>query len=178
MVERVAHLCSQYPNAGVTAYCTASSYRQPELLKHLESRRYTHATDPRVFDDVIYTPYVPHTHANASTHSHSHNDAEADLLGVPELVDRKTSRYQRFQLGAHTPDVFFFSETGVVVMWGMEEAMERRVLSMLKRFEVDKLAAEDVEMEDLNFYYADYTRIFHDVIALLRGSSFMWVSSC
>lgn len=152
----------------VTAYCTASSYKQPELLKHLESRRYTHGTEPKVFDDVIYTPYIP-----SSNHSNNRNEADADLLGVPELIDRKTSRYERFQLGAHTPDVFFFSETGVVIMWGMEESMERRVLSMLKRYEVEKLAAEDVEMEDLNFYYADYTRIFHDVIALLRGSSFM-----
>ncbi|TIA92709.1 hypothetical protein E3P99_00501 [Wallemia hederae] len=154
----------------VTAYCTASSYRQPELLKHLESRRYTHGTDPQVFDDVIYTPYMP---SNPHNKSHNDNETEADLLGVPELIDRKTSRYQRFQLGAHTPDVFFFAETGVVIMWGMEESMERRVLSMLKRYEVEKLATEDVEMEDLNFYYADYTRIFHDVIALLRGSSFM-----
>lgn len=27
-----------------------------------------------------------------------------------------------------------------------------------KRFEIERLSAEDVEMEDLNFYYADYSR--------------------
>ena len=27
-----------------------------------------------------------------------------------------------------------------------------------KKFEVEKLSTEDVEMEDLNFYYADYSR--------------------
>ncbi len=27
-----------------------------------------------------------------------------------------------------------------------------------KKFEIERLSAEDVEMEDLNFYYADYSR--------------------
>jgi len=34
-------------------------------------------------------------------------------------------------------------------------------------------AAEDVEMEDLNFYYANYSRIYNDVITLRKGSSYM-----
>ena len=34
-------------------------------------------------------------------------------------------------------------------------------------------AAEAVEMEDLNFYYANYSRIYNDVIALRKGSSYM-----
>jgi uncharacterized Rmd1/YagE family protein len=61
-----------------------------------------------------------------------------------------------------------------------------------KRFEVEKLgkfphlvyarasfeqgvssAAQDVEMEDLNFYYANYSRIYNDVITLRKGSSYM-----
>ena len=35
------------------------------------------------------------------------------------------------------------------------------------------LAAQDVEMEDLNFYYANYSRIYNDVITLRKGSSYM-----
>lgn len=42
-----------------------------------------------------------------------------------------------------------------------------------KRFEIEKLAPESVEMEDLNFYYANYSRIYNDVITLRRGSSYM-----
>ena len=57
-----------------------------------------------------------------------------------------------------------------------------------KKFEVEKLSTEDVEMEDLNFYYADYSRcadtsddkvrklirrIYNDVITLRKGSSYM-----
>ena len=34
-------------------------------------------------------------------------------------------------------------------------------------------AAQDVEMEDLNFYYANYSRIYNDVITLRKGSSYM-----
>jgi len=34
-------------------------------------------------------------------------------------------------------------------------------------------ASQDVEMEDLNFYYANYSRIYNDVITLRKGSSYM-----
>ncbi|KAG8686112.1 hypothetical protein FRC08_012741, partial [Ceratobasidium sp. 394] len=32
---------------------------------------------------------------------------------------------------------------------------------------------DDVEKEDLNYYYANYSRIYNDVITLRRGSSYM-----
>jgi hypothetical protein len=35
------------------------------------------------------------------------------------------------------------------------------------------VASQDVEMEDLNFYYANYSRIYNDVITLRKGSSYM-----
>ncbi|KIR97296.1 cytoplasmic protein [Cryptococcus deuterogattii 2001/935-1] len=55
------------------------------------------------------------------------------------------------------PDVFLF-EYGCVVLWGMTEKEEKKFLASIKRFEIERLSAEDVEMEDLNFYYADYSR--------------------
>ncbi|RXK39374.1 cytoplasmic protein [Tremella mesenterica] len=70
------------------------------------------------------------------------------------------------------PDVFMF-EYGTVVIWGMTEKEEKKFLSSLKRFEIERLSSEDVEMEDLNFYYADYSRIYNDVITLRKGSSYM-----
>nr|ODN85401.1 cytoplasmic protein [Cryptococcus depauperatus CBS 7841]ODN89855.1 cytoplasmic protein [Cryptococcus depauperatus CBS 7855] len=70
------------------------------------------------------------------------------------------------------PDVFLF-EYGCVVIWGMTEKEEKRFLGSLKKFEIERLSAEDVEMEDLNFYYADYSRIYNDVITLRKGSSYM-----
>ncbi|TYJ56548.1 hypothetical protein B9479_002795 [Cryptococcus floricola] len=70
------------------------------------------------------------------------------------------------------PDVFLF-EYGCVVIWGMTEKEEKRFLASIKRFEIERLSTEDVEMEDLNFYYADYSRIYNDVITLRKGSSYM-----
>ncbi|AAW46791.1 hypothetical protein CNBM1680 [Cryptococcus deneoformans B-3501A] len=70
------------------------------------------------------------------------------------------------------PDVFLF-EYGCVVLWGMTEREEKKFLASIKRFEIERLSAEDVEMEDLNFYYADYSRIYNDVITLRKGSSYM-----
>ncbi|AFR98406.2 cytoplasmic protein [Cryptococcus neoformans] len=70
------------------------------------------------------------------------------------------------------PDVFLF-EYGCVVLWGMTEKEEKKFLASIKRFEIERLSAEDVEMEDLNFYYADYSRIYNDVITLRKGSSYM-----
>lgn len=31
-------------------------------------------------------------------------------------------------------------------------------LTSSKKFEIERLSSEDIEMEDLNFYYADYSR--------------------
>ncbi|WWC92544.1 uncharacterized protein L201_007503 [Kwoniella dendrophila CBS 6074] len=70
------------------------------------------------------------------------------------------------------PDVFLF-EYGTVVIWGMTEKEEKKFLHSIKKFEIERLSTEDVEMEDLNFYYADYSRIYNDVITLRKGSSYM-----
>lgn len=108
--------------------------------------------------------------------------ATGDLLGVPELATaeemavvappakRKESKWDTS--GTGEAEIFLFSY-GTVVIWGMTEQQERRFLSSLKRFEVEKLASQDVEMEDLNFYYANYSRIYNDVITLRKGSSYM-----
>lgn len=41
----------------VTAYCTASSYRLDGLMKFLKGRQRTRGTNPKQFDECIYTPY-------------------------------------------------------------------------------------------------------------------------
>ena len=40
----------------------------------------------------------------------------------------------------------------------MTLAQEKRLLRELRRFEVERLAPEDIESEDLNWYLADYSR--------------------
>ncbi|KAE8221531.1 hypothetical protein CF319_g5126 [Tilletia indica] len=96
-------------------------------------------------------------------------------VGVEEGVlsaREKKRKEDRFSVHGNVPEVFFM-EYGTVVIWGMTLAEEKRLLRELKKFEVEKLAPEDIESEDLNWYLADYSRIYNDVITLRRGSSYM-----
>lgn len=42
------------------------------------------------------------------------------------------------------------------------------VLTSRRKFENERLNTEDVEMEDLNFYYADYSRYVSSALPLIR----------
>ncbi|KAF8801104.1 DUF155-domain-containing protein [Phlegmacium glaucopus] len=168
----------------VTAYATASSYRMNDLMKFFHARRNAYHTDPKLIDEVIYTPYVydPAPNFFASRQPPTHSAPTGDLLGIPELtrhgdsendrVATKKKKSSKFDTSASEAEIFMF-EYGTVVIWGMTEQQEKRFLSSIKRFEVEKLAPEDVEMEDLNYYYANYSRIYNDVITLRKGSSYM-----
>ncbi|KAI0688381.1 DUF155-domain-containing protein [Cytidiella melzeri] len=187
----------------VTAYATASSYRFPELMRFFNARRSTYHTNPRIIDEVIYTPYAyepsgsRHVHFNSNPRSAAESETtggEGDLLGIPELAPNskedtssgpqtavadnaqggmsRPKKKSKFEEVPTVAEIFLF-QYGTIVIWGMTEAEEKRFLSSIKRFEVDKLALESIEMEDLNFYFANYSRIYNDVITLRKGSSYM-----
>lgn len=178
----------------VTAYCTANSYRMDDLLKFFHARKSAYRTAVRRFDEVIYTPYSydlktqQHTTSDVDPSANLGSNSDRDYLisinsetnlapvSIDEMTRRsetkpKIKRFQTEQTEGEA-DVFLF-EYGTVVMWGMTEAQEKRFLTSIRRFEVEKLPSESVEMEDLNFYYADYSRIYNDVITLRKGSSYM-----
>ncbi|TFK71887.1 DUF155-domain-containing protein [Pluteus cervinus] len=165
----------------VTAYATASSYRMNDLVKFFNARKSAYHTNPKLLDEVIYTPYVCDPQ-NGGESRHSRPDIHTtfgDLLGVPELRENggdgeegKRKKKSKFDATPTEAEIFLFPY-GTVVIWGMTEAQERRFLATLRRFEMEKLAPNDVEMEDLNFYYANYSRIYNDVITLRKGSSYM-----
>ncbi|KAF9068905.1 hypothetical protein BDP27DRAFT_1326487 [Rhodocollybia butyracea] len=159
----------------VTAYATATSFRMDDVMKFLRARQTAYHTNPKLIDEVIYSPYSYQTFApNVDTSSHS--TEVGDLLGIEELQEgdelRTIKKKHKFGTTPTEAELFVF-EYGTVVIWGMSEAQEKRLLSSLKRFEVEKLPPEDVEMEDLNYYYANYSRIYNDVITLRKGSSYM-----
>ncbi|KAL1836150.1 hypothetical protein VTJ49DRAFT_5526 [Mycothermus thermophilus] len=79
-----------------------------------------------------------------------------------------------FDIHVHTPEVFLF-DYGVVVIWGMTASQEQRFLKELAKFEVEKLAPDDVETELFNFYYThEYqARIYNDFIALRDKHNYM-----
>ena len=74
------------------------SYRFSELMRFFNARRATYHTNPRIIDEVIYTPYVydppnsRHVHFNHSQRSSDESSQTqvptdtGDLLGVPELA--------------------------------------------------------------------------------------------
>ncbi|THU81579.1 DUF155-domain-containing protein [Dendrothele bispora CBS 962.96] len=164
----------------VTAYATAASFRMGDIMKFLNARRAAYHTNPKLIDEVIYSPYLYQPSntddAPANTKPHSQVAREGDLLGIPELRqgqgDGERKKKSRFDATTSEAEIFLF-EYGTVVIWGMSEAQEKRFLSSIKRFEVERLNPEDIEMEDLNYYYANYSRIYNDVITLRKGSSYM-----
>ncbi|KAI9757128.1 MAG: hypothetical protein M1815_001968 [Lichina confinis] len=74
----------------------------------------------------------------------------------------------------HTPEIFLFSY-GTVVVWGMTVAEEGRFLKEISKFEAEKLAPDDVEVENFNFYYTKQyqARIYNDFINLREKKNYM-----
>jgi uncharacterized Rmd1/YagE family protein len=77
-----------------------------------------------------------------------------------------------FDIEVHTPEVFLFLY-GTVVIWGMTLRQEHAFLKEISRFEVEKLAKDDIQTEDFNFYYTrEYqARIYNDFISLMDKKS-------
>ncbi|KAK5137886.1 hypothetical protein LTR08_006655 [Meristemomyces frigidus] len=79
-----------------------------------------------------------------------------------------------FDTTIHIPEIFLF-EYGVVVIWGMTLPEEKRFLKELAKFELEKLAPDDVQTEEFNFYYTrEYqARIYNDFISLREKRNYM-----
>lgn len=79
-----------------------------------------------------------------------------------------------FDTAVHTPEVFLFNY-GTVVIWGMTLKEEQRFLKEISKFENEKLAKDDVQTEDFNFYYTrEYqARIYNDFISLRDKRNYM-----
>ena len=120
-------------------------------MKFFNARRSSYHTNPRIIDEVIYTPYAydEQTEAPSGSQRQVHFQPSVtdtgDLLGVPELAPNdshahtdgeqevtKRRRKNKF-LVPETPreaEIFMF-KYGTVVLWGMTEAQEKRFLSSM-----------------------------------------------
>lgn len=129
-------------------------------MRFFNARKSTYHTNPRIIDDVIYTPYAydpptsRHVHfSSQSQHADSSPPArEGDLLGVPELAPVDTAandtdvsagpraseelmakqkrKKSKFSEVPTEAEIFLF-QYGTVVIWGMTEAEEKRFLSSM-----------------------------------------------
>ena len=93
---------------------------------------------------------------------------------VDNVQDSLRTYNEDLDTEVHTPEVFLF-EYGVVVIWGMTLVQEQRFLKDIAKFETEKLAEDDVQTEDFNFYYTkEYqARIYNDFISLREKRNYM-----
>ena len=104
--------------------------------------------------------------SESSILDHTMSSLSAPHTPRPDTLD--------FDTQVHTPEVFLF-EYGTVVIWGMTLEQEQRFLKDISKFESEKLAEDDVQTENFNFYYTrEYqARIYNDFISLREKKNYM-----
>lgn len=144
----------------VTAYCTCGSYKMKDLVRWLKDRKRIHNTMPKLFDECLYTPF---------TYKDWRSDFEDDGRKLIQLADDGGE----IEFGRKN-DVFIF-EYGVVIMWGYTLKEEQAFLEDLAKFESEKLSAEDIQIEEFNYYITTsyQPRIYNDFITLRDDSNYM-----
>lgn len=162
----------------VTAYCTAGSYRMRDLIRWLKDKRRLHATSPKLFDECIYTPFTfrdwRRRKSSSSGSNGTGNTSEHDVINKRQELIRLDDEGGEIDVGGRSTDLFIF-EYGVVIMWGFSKKEERMVLLELAKFENEKLADEDVQLEEFNYYITQsyQPRIYNDFISLRDDTNHM-----
>lgn len=114
------------------------------------------------------------TEAGDTTLEHGEGSLPNHTLPEPDDLQPTSIAPIDFDTHVHTPEIFLF-DYGTVVIWGMTLAQEERFLKELSRFELEKLAEDDVQTENFNFYYTrEYqARIYNDFISLREKKNYM-----
>lgn len=171
----------------VTAYATANAYKMDGLLRFLKSRSSTRGTNPKQFDECIYTPYS-YSHEGppvvrtgnlidledpAKSTSEEDRSSEGDTLD--DRDDRSLLNFVMEQNRSVVSSEVFLYQYGVVVIWGMTVTEEQRFLKDIAKFESEKLGEDDVQVENFNFYVTSsyQPRIYNDFITLKDGGNYM-----
>ncbi|CAN3359994.1 sporulation protein Rmd1p [Diutina catenulata] len=146
----------------VTAYCTSGSYKMKDLFRWLKDRKRIHNTSPRLFDECLYSPF---TYKDWRGSQQENEDSHK--------IIRLADDGGEIDIGKKN-DVFIF-EYGVVVMWGYTMREEAAFLDDLARFECEKLAEEDCQVEEFNYYITKsyQPRIYNDFITLRDDNNYM-----
>lgn len=146
----------------VTAYCTCGSYKMKDLLRWLKDRKRIHNTNPKLFDECLYTPFTYKDWRSEHTNQEDQHQfiRLADEGGEIDIGKRN--------------DIFIF-EYGVVIMWGYTPKEEAAFLEDLAKFESEKLSGEDIQIEEFNYYITKsyQPRIYNDFITIRDDSNYM-----
>ncbi|CAK9437956.1 uncharacterized protein LODBEIA_P23340 [Lodderomyces beijingensis] len=148
----------------VTAYCTCASYKMKELLRWLKDRKRIHNTSAKLFDECLYTPF---------TYKDWRSDSSNTEDGNGHKLIRLADEGGEIDIGKRS-DLFIF-EYGVAIMWGFTQKEEAAFLEDLARFEQEKLSAEDIQVEEFNYYITKsyQPRIYNDFITLRDDDNYM-----
>jgi uncharacterized Rmd1/YagE family protein len=79
----------------VTAYCTAASYRTNELMQYLKGKARTRGTQPKLFDECIYTPYSYPEPRNSDPKQKAQQEQQ-DQQDQTDQQDQQDSQPRRF----------------------------------------------------------------------------------
>ncbi|KAK2591220.1 sporulation protein rmd1 [Conoideocrella luteorostrata] len=167
---------------------TPYSYNKPSRIRHDPVMNYErrHSTGGETMEDETrrhHTLHLPNDrHDSGYGDEFSGTDmpdpahmGNETLLG-PSVTEEAPAAEDvlDFDTQIHTPEVFLF-DYGVVVVWGMTESQEAKFLKELAKFELEKLAPDDIETERFNFYYTrEYqARIYNDFITLRDKNNYM-----
>lgn len=173
----------------VTAYCTAGSYKMRDFIRWLKDKRRIHSTAPKLFDECIYTPFTykdwrrNSSSSNKSIESNNSNNSNNNNSNSNNNSNNNNRKKESIKLhdeggiidvGKRYTDIFIF-EYGVVVLWGFTKREERLFLYDLAKFENEKLADEDVQTEEFNYYVTQsyQPRIYNDFFTLRDDSNHM-----
>lgn len=77
----------------VTAFCTANSYRIDDLMRFLKGRAKTKGTQPKLFDECIYTPYSYRDKNSSGTRRLSREEQEQHAQEVEEVRSQPQRRF-------------------------------------------------------------------------------------
>jgi uncharacterized Rmd1/YagE family protein len=140
-------------------------------------RRYSDSI-VEVGDDQLRNSLVDLSQHGSDLEARNGNDYYPDHLthfNPEQIIDHHPEiTAQDFDIEVHTPEIFLFSY-GTVVIWGMTLQQEHKFLKEIAKFEIEKLAKDDIQTEDFNFYYTrEYqARIYNDFISLMDKKNYM-----
>lgn len=132
----------------VTAYLTAESIK----LRELEDtcvKSCSNFSFVKKFDEVLYAVYSENNYESLETEQ----DVEAAVASSNAVGE-----------------ILIF-DYGVIVIWGLEESIEKQIINIVRPYEVDRLSVEDIEIENFLFCHNPDRppRLFNDVINLRSG---------
>ncbi|SRR5258708_15788543 len=125
-----------------------SSYRLNDVRRFLNARRTSHRTDPKLFDEAIYSPY---SFAGPRNETDRPVLTSGDLLGVPEILQGSMESENTLQADSSSAQKL---SVDLQREPSQDTVRARRPTKRIKRrLKFDGIGQEDIEAEVFIFEY-------------------------